>query len=325
MGLNIKRNNQLKKYSKEVIINIMSTNKKKQQRVILTVGASGSGKTTWTNNFILSQKDKNNWIDINRDKLRDLYSHPNKYKFSKVNENTITTIQRELIKESLKLGKSIIISDTNLNKNHRINLLAFLSELGYKGKVEFEYFYLPIQTLLDNNLNRTDSRPLEVIYRMSKQMREEMGKPIYKANKELPKAIIFDIDGTLAHNKGHRGPFEYDKSIDDEVDGFLVEQLRFNYYTGINIIILTGRESDKDSNKSSVTVEWLNKHGIPFDEIYCRAHKDHRNDAIVKEELFFDNIADRFNVQCVFDDREQVVNMWRDIDVTCYQVAKNLF
>ena len=52
---------------------------------------------------------------------------------------------------------------------------------------------------------------------------------------------------------------------------------------------------------------------------------DKRRDDIVKKELFDENIRGRFNVKFVIDDRNRVVDMWRQIGLTCFQVEEGDF
>ena len=40
-----------------------------------------------------------------------------------------------------------------------------------------------------------------------------------------------------------------------------------------------------------------------------------RKDTTVKEEIFWDSIADKYNVVAVIDDRPSVVRMWYDIGI----------
>jgi len=44
------------------------------------------------------------------------------------------------------------------------------------------------------------------------------------------------------------------------------------------------------------------------------------NDAIIKKRLFDENIRDDYDVRFVLDDRNRVVDMWREIGLTCLQV-----
>ena len=52
-----------------------------------------------------------------------------------------------------------------------------------------------------------------------------------------------------------------------------------------------------------------------------RREKDGRQDAIVKRELFDTHILGKYYVEFVLDDRNQVVDLWRnDLGLTCFQV-----
>jgi hypothetical protein len=52
---------------------------------------------------------------------------------------------------------------------------------------------------------------------------------------------------------------------------------------------------------------------------------DHRPDYIVKNEIFDQRIRDNFNVLGAFDDRDQVVDMYRKMGITVFQVAPGNF
>ena len=56
-----------------------------------------------------------------------------------------------------------------------------------------------------------------------------------------------------------------------------------------------------------------------------RATGDQRRDSIVKLEIFDQEIRDRYHVIGVFDDRQQVVRMWRALGLTVFQVAEGDF
>lgn len=56
-----------------------------------------------------------------------------------------------------------------------------------------------------------------------------------------------------------------------------------------------------------------------------RPADDNRDDALVKYELFNKYVRDNYDVLGVFDDRNRVVDMWRRIGLTCYQVAEGDF
>jgi hypothetical protein len=52
-----------------------------------------------------------------------------------------------------------------------------------------------------------------------------------------------------------------------------------------------------------------------------RPEGDNRKDSIVKRELFDTHVRNKFYIDFVLDDRDQVVDMWRnDLGLTCLQV-----
>ena len=51
-----------------------------------------------------------------------------------------------------------------------------------------------------------------------------------------------------------------------------------------------------------------------------RKEKDYRQDAIIKQEIYENEIEGKYNIHFVLDDRDQVVAMWRKKGLTCLQV-----
>lgn len=73
------------------------------------------------------------------------------------------------------------------------------------------------------------------------------------------------------------------------------------------------------------TALWLAEHvGVPF-ELFMRKAGDVRKDSVVKLELFDRHIRHRYRVLYVLDDRAQVVQAWRSIGLTVFQVAEGDF
>lgn len=136
------------------------------------------------------------------------------------------------------------------------------------------------------------------------------------------KAVICDIDGTLAH-KGDRHIFAYEKAGVDTIDENvrLILQGLKAVDPDIKIVICSGRMD----YGAEVLVDWLEYHGVPFDDLYMRVTDDYRGDEIVKPEIYFRDIEPKYNVMFVLDDRQKVVDMWRDIGLTCLQVAPGDF
>lgn len=138
------------------------------------------------------------------------------------------------------------------------------------------------------------------------------------------KAIIFDIDGTIAirdKEPGGRGPFDWDRVGEDtpnEPVMFVAKMLAFAATVAgdINIVFFSGR----DERAKYPTEEWLEEHFRYSYHLMMRSEGDNRPDYVVKREML--NRAQLiYDIVAVFDDRNQVVDMWRDNDITCFQVC----
>jgi len=93
--------------------------------------------------------------------------------------------------------------------------------------------------------------------------------------------------------------------------------------TDHHIAILSGRS---ESTKQ-VTTEWLQSHRVPFNVLKMRPTEHpfkFMPDEKLKSEWFDEFFKDK-EVVCVFDDRDKVVKMWREIGLTCMQVAPGDF
>ena len=138
-------------------------------------------------------------------------------------------------------------------------------------------------------------------------------------------AIQIDLDGTLSlfKDKGHRNPYDATRCDLDDINQPVLEVInKFKY--AYEIIFLSGRE-DKFRQP---TIKFLRKCGLEFPRdylLFMRETGDKRKDSIIKEELYKNFVKPKFNVLFVMDDRNQVVDMWRDIGLTCFQVAEGDF
>jgi hypothetical protein len=79
-----------------------------------------------------------------------------------------------------------------------------------------------------------------------------------------------------------------------------------------------------------VTRDWLKKFNVPFDVLKMRPTSKEFMfvpDNELKRKWFDDLIGEdgKDQVLCVFDDRQKVVDMWRELGLTCMQVDKGDF
>ncbi|WP_442935118.1 phosphatase domain-containing protein [Micromonospora sp. CPCC 206061] len=142
----------------------------------------------------------------------------------------------------------------------------------------------------------------------------------------LPRAVLFDVDGTLAlrgDGPGVRAFYHWHRVGEDQPNPAIVELAQTIAAAGRHRIIVM---SARDSVCRPETEEWLEDHNIPFDDLHMRAPRDNRKDAIVKQELYRQHIEGRYDVAFVVDDRNQVVRMWRDVlGLTVLQCADGDF
>ena len=282
-------------------------------KMIITKGLPASGKTYWAEQFV---KDSNGqFINVNRDDLRvSLFGSP--YKFSKRKEAAVSSVQWVMINTAFDDGFSVVVSDTNLNPKVMSNLMGLAKE--NLADVEIKSFLdVPLGAILKRDQERDDRVGEKVIIGMFERYKDQFDT--YTPNLDNKPAYIFDIDGTLALMDGRR-PYDWDK-VNSDLPNQSVVQILKSLSTRYDIVILSGR----DGVCKEKTEKWLNRHGIVHDGFFMREANDNRADYIIKRELFENHVADTWNIQGVFDDRDQVVHLWRSMGIPCYQVAYGAF
>ena len=152
----------------------------------------------------------------------------------------------------------------------------------------------------------------------------------------MKKTVIFDLDGTLADIDTRRalsldmnGKMDWDKFLDpqniklDEPNTPVIKMAQMLDSQGFNIVILSGRS--KATYRT--TRQWLIQNDVPFDDLHMRPTSDDwhfMKDSTLKQ-IWLDTVVDKDDVFAVFDDRQQVVDMWRNNGLTVFQVADGDF
>lgn len=137
--------------------------------------------------------------------------------------------------------------------------------------------------------------------------------------------VIFDLDGTIA-NLDHRLHFLKDSAPQDwegffqACDGDILNEwaLSLAYaldMDGYQIVIVSGRpERTREKTKA-----WLDKHAFPYFElVLVRKDGDHAPDELLKEN-WLKQFTGREEILFVVDDRQKVVDMWRENGLVCLQ------
>jgi len=266
-------------------------------KALILRGLPASGKSTKAKE--ICQKD-GSWVRVCRDDLRHMRG---KYWMPR-QEDMITEMERACIKAAAESGKNVIIDATNLNERYLPNLKRFLGQYYETIEIDDDFLNDPWKCI-ERDMARENSVGREVILRMFFQYMSGVTK--YYRDHMKPRAIVFDIDGTIA-KMGDRSPYDWSKVHLDDAHVQVAELCAYYKATGRKVIILTGR----DGSCLNLTKAWLKDiAGVDYDEIYIREEGDKRKDWIIKNELFDTHIANMYDVEAVFDDRPQMIDFWK--------------
>jgi phosphoglycolate phosphatase-like HAD superfamily hydrolase len=148
--------------------------------------------------------------------------------------------------------------------------------------------------------------------------------------KTAPKdCYVFDIDGTLAdvshrlhHIQAKRKDWRafFAASADDKAIEHICDLAR--HLSKVKPVVFVSGRSDEVREE---TEDWLERETGLRGPLYMRGRHDRRPDYIVKAELLDRLQADGYRPIMAFDDRDQVVKMWRAKGIPCAQVAEGNF
>lgn len=294
----------------------------------ITRGLPASGKTTWAKSWVA--EDPASRARVNRDDYRAmLYGDATDYSWPQ--ESAVTEASRTAVKALLATGRDVVADDMNLRPKYVREWARFAAANG--ATLEVVEFPVTVDESIERDAARARPVGADVIRRMAqKYLQKGNLQPIpaeaitvetpdlYTSPVGAPPAVMVDIDGTLALHNG-RSPYDLSRCGDDLPNAAVIDAVHAAAADGMQIIYCSGRE---DSARDT-TADWLTRHvGIPG-PLYMRDADDKRKDSVVKRELFDQHIRDSFDVRYVLDDRQQVVDMWRALGLTVFQVAEGDF
>lgn len=293
----------------------------------VTVGISGSGKSTWAKEQW--EKSPLKTIVVNRDKIRELlfgYTEASISEYySKTNigklEKEVTLYEDTLINEGLCQGKTVIVDATHLK-------MAYLERFKYWNvPIEYVYFDVTLKEALTRDMSRTRQVGKEIIskqysnYLLVAIKKLENFVPVtLKNDQSLPHCVLVDIDGTLAHIT-NRSPFDWSRVGEDYVDVAVKKisnSILLNHVAAV--FICTGR----DGICLTETQEWLDNNNIYYNKIFIRKAGDQRPDWQIKEEIWR-QITKDFYIIGMYDDRNQVTRRARALGLKVFQVEYGNF
>jgi len=145
----------------------------------------------------------------------------------------------------------------------------------------------------------------------------------------MAKIVLCDLDGTLSdtehrlhHIRGKRRDYDavFAASGDDEPIEPVIALVNALALAGNEIHIVTGRREDT----REITEAWLERHDVSYDRLLMRGVADRTPDHILKRR-WFESDYDVADVLLALEDRSRVVAMYRELGVTCLQVAEGDF
>lgn len=145
----------------------------------------------------------------------------------------------------------------------------------------------------------------------------------------MSKIVLCDLDGTLSdpehrlhHVRSKHRDYDafFAASGGDEPIEPVIQLVNDLAAAGKQIHIITGRREDT----REVTEAWLERHGVSYHRLVMRGISDHTPDHILKRR-WFEADYDHADIMLALEDRNSVVAMYREIGVTCLQVAEGDF
>jgi len=283
-------------------------------KVTILKGLPASGKSTWAKEQVLAS---NGQIKrVNKDDLREMLDIG---KWSGKNEAFVLNVRDTIINGAIINGYDVIIDDTNLNPAHENGIKELVKNI---ATVEINDSFISVP--LDECIRRDSTRTKPVGRKVIKSMYHKYLAPKYTPPEHDPAKetiIMCDIDGTVAKMNG-RSPYDLTK-VSTDVPHVPVVELVKTLKEKNQIVFLSGR----DGSCFAETHAWIKEHVMDNTEfkLFMRPAGNSEKDNIIKQRLYEEYIKQTYNVKFVLDDRDRVVDMWRAIGLTCFQVEDGDF
>jgi predicted kinase len=312
--------------------------------LVITRGIPASGKSTWAKAWVAEDPTKR--ARLNRDDYRAMMFGmagvlPHEL------EVAIQDASKVAATKLLTSGWSVVADDMNLRPKYIREWEKLARSAG--ATLVIKEFPIELGEAIDRDYKRgrklgaTPMLEIWAKYLKGGEFHPFEPSPVtsgtealYGPRPDLPSAVIVDIDGTVARNTGGRDFRDYTRVSEDTPNPRVIEAVQEAASAGHVLIFCSGRMNTCRED----TITWLREHVFKgsvldaFSEraqrrmylLLMRAEGDLRKDAIVKRELFDAHIRDRYDVRRVYDDRDQVVDMWRtELGLTVMQVARGAF
>lgn len=303
-------------------------------KIYMMTGLPGSGKSSWANDLVALHGG--GMVRVNLDDIRSMlgFGHKGPLPWNKELEKTALELQDKAILSAVKMGKDVIVDNTHLVPTIPKRIKAL-----FDGEVTFiiqDFTKVSVDTCIIRDFVRGENGGRSVGEEVIRTMAKQLNKPWrltadfmndyefplipyepHITDDEPPLAVVFDIDGTLARH--HRSPYDYSRLSTDSVFENTKSILKMYWDAHYTVFIVSGRPGTDQIRAD--TIQWLSRHGIPYDHLFMRKPNDTRNDADVKQEIFETEFRNQYDIENWFDDRDRVVRRLRKLGVNVVQVA----
>ena len=287
-----------------------------KQEILFLSGLPGAGKSHMAKSLVSSNPD---YKRVNKDDIRKQLGV---FEWSIDVEEIVLDTEREYGNTWLDYGFSLIVDDTNFSNRHK----EYWMDVAKDRKITFveKFINTPLEVCIERDSKRVNPVGKEVITSMYNKYIK--GKDlitddrfILEQNKNLTPCCIVDIDGTLALIN-NRNPFDDTKIHTDRVNTPVKRMVNKKYdeYAEKDgeVLIVSGRpECLRDQ-----TEKWLLDNGVFYSKLFLKQNEDKRKDYIIKQEIYESEIKDKYFVEFILEDKQSVVNMYRELGLLCLQV-----
>lgn len=290
------------------------------QKVEVLVSIPAAGKSTYCRE--LMKKEPGVWKRINNDDLRSAIDLG---VYSPENEKIIRSTRQYLLKEFLAKGYSVLMDNLNIGKRNWEEITKIAQEANRDVQCYEKIFYIDLEEAIARDSKREGKacvgkeviekwwkesgktqmkhqRPRVEIFARRSKAADRYIEPMQQ-NESLPRAVIFDNDGTISLVHDGRSPYDASTCDLDAPHKHVIECMKLYHQAGYKILFVSGRE-DKDRTPTEKFYQQYFPE-VKY-ELFMRQTGDKRKDVIIKEEIFNEHIKDRYFVAGWFDDRLQV-------------------
>lgn len=278
------------------------------QKIIMLKGLPASFKSSWAK----EQVKKGGYLRVSMDDLRESAFGG----WSVKKEKACLRMRDNLVRFGIKEGKSVIVDATNLNPKHEYRLRALAEELDVKFEINDSFLKRTPEECIEADLHRGNAAVgAEAIWEMYEKWVRPNPAKLLKKTEDKRRAILVDLDGTLAERVTDRSYYDMTR-VDEDIPNlflaFLMDCMAGSGEYYADVILLTGRSEDG----RELTEKWLDDNCIDYKALYMRKEGDKRKDVEVKEEILVTEILPKYAVVGVIDNSMRCASMFYSYGIT---------